>query len=311
VIDEPAAIAEILRLQTAGEGLVDPTEHASHLRAIRGVRLQIDAVRAKFKYGGNLDPAGRARIVEHLEQRGQPGDEAAAAHARRRLEPRSAPAVALPPLPDDWRAALGEPDLSDVTRLLTDELEQHTVFPPLAEVFNAFALTPFDRVQVVLLGQDPYHGPGQAHGLAFSVRPPTRPPPSLKNVFTELRDDLGVPIPAHGDLTAWAQQGVLMLNTVLTVRAKTAGSHRGKGWESFTDEVIRALSARREGLVFLLWGKAAQEKAGLIDASRHLVLRSAHPSPYSASAGFFGSRPFSAVNRYLEGRGAEPVDWRL
>lgn len=308
VLEGPADIAEGLQLQTAGEKLVDPSEHPRHLAAIRGLRLDITDVKAKFKFGGNLPVDARARIVAHLEKRRGPGDLAAAAHARRLLPAREV--HALPPLPEDWRTALGDPDLSELDAFLAVEQAEDDVFPPMPEVFAAFAHTPFAAVRVVLLGQDPYHGPGQAHGLSFSVRPPTRPPPSLKNVFTELEADLGVPPPDHGDLTAWADRGVLLLNTVLTVRARKAGSHGKKGWEPFTDHVIRTLSDRRDGLVFLLWGKAAQDKAALVDRARHLVLESPHPSPYSAGTGFFGSRPFSAIDAWLASRGEAPIDWR-
>lgn len=218
-------------------------------------------------------------------------------------------------IPASWRTHLrGELDLPYFAALrsfLVKERRAHQVYPPEREVFTAFELTPFARVRVVILGQDPYHGPGQAHGLAFSVRPPVRPPPSLVNMLKELRDDLGCAIPPHGDLTAWARQGVLLLNPVLTVREGTPNSHRNRGWERFTDAALRALNARAEPLVFILWGAHAQKKAALIDETRHVVLRSAHPSPLAARRGFFGSRPFSAANRALQGWGAEPIDWCL
>jgi len=194
---------------------------------------------------------------------------------------------------------------------LVAEKRKHTVFPPGAEMFNAFALTPFDEVRVVILGQDPYHGPGQAHGLCFSVRKGVRPPPSLQNIFKELHQDLDVPRPAHGELTAWAEQGVLLLNTVLSVRAHSANSHRGQGWEQFTDRVIELLNAEREGLVFVLWGSAAGRKAEMIDDNRHLILRSPHPSPLSAYRGFFGCRHFSQINARLQRQGGAPIDWAL
>jgi uracil-DNA glycosylase len=194
---------------------------------------------------------------------------------------------------------------------LVAEKRKHTVFPPGAEMFNAFALTPFDEVRVVILGQDPYHGPGQAHGLCFSVRKGVRPPPSLQNIFKELHQDLDVPRPAHGELTAWAEQGVLLLNTVLSVRAHSANSHRGQGWEQFTDRVIELLNAEREGLVFVLWGSAAGRKAEMIDDNRHLILRSPHPSPLSAYRGFFGCRHFSQINAHLQRQGGAPIDWAL
>lgn len=194
---------------------------------------------------------------------------------------------------------------------LVEEKSRYQVFPPGAEIFAAFEHTPFDRVRVVVLGQDPYHGPGQAHGLSFSVRRGVPPPPSLENIYRELRDDLGVRTPRHGDLTSWADQGVLLLNATLTVRAHEANSHRGKGWETFTDRVVEALATRREGLVFVLWGASAAQKAARIDRARHHVLSSPHPSPLSASRGFFGSRPFSKINAWCAARGQPPIDWAL
>jgi uracil-DNA glycosylase len=178
-------------------------------------------------------------------------------------------------------------------------------------MFAAFDHTPFERVRVVILGQDPYHGPGQAHGLCFSVRRGTPPPPSLENIMKELHDDVGVAIPPHGDLTAWAERGVLLLNTVLSVRAHQPMSHRDKGWERFTDEVIRRLDRDREGLVFVLWGSAAGSKAAMIDRAKHHVIASPHPSPLSAHRGFFGSKPFSKINAWLVARGEEAIDWSL
>lgn len=186
-----------------------------------------------------------------------------------------------------------------------------TLYPPPARIFAALDATPFDAVKVVILGQDPYHGPDQAHGLSFSVPPGIAVPPSLANIFNELKRDLGVEPPDHGCLLPWARQGVLLLNAVLTVEAGRAGSHQGRGWESFTDEVIVQLSAEREGLVFMLWGSYAQAKGRIIDRSRHAVLKAPHPSPLSAYRGFIGCGHFSAANRYLQGRGAEPIDWRL
>jgi uracil-DNA glycosylase len=177
-------------------------------------------------------------------------------------------------------------------------------------VFNALSLTPFDAVRVVILGQDPYHGRGQAMGLCFSVPDGVRQPPSLQNIFRELHDDVGVPIPSSGDLTPWARQGVLLLNAVLTVSPGSAASHAGKGWERFTDRAISELSAQRDGLVLLLWGRHAQQKGAIVDAARHHVLTAAHPSPYSAS-GFFGCRHFSRANAFLEQEGVTPIDWRL
>ena len=185
------------------------------------------------------------------------------------------------------------------------------VFPPEDEVFAALHLTPYASTKVLILGQDPYHGPGQAHGLCFSVRRGVTPPPSLVNIFKELRDDLGCPVPGHGNLERWAEQGVLLLNATLTVRARTAASHAGKGWETFTDAVIEAVNAKPETVVFMLWGSYARKKRLLIDTSRHTVIESAHPSPLSAHNGFFGSRPFSRANTALLGAGREPVDWAI
>jgi len=184
------------------------------------------------------------------------------------------------------------------------------IYPPGAQIFRAFELTPFDNVKVVILGQDPYHGAGQAHGLSFSVAHGVMPPPSLQNIYKELQADLGLTHPGHGNLESWAQQGVLLLNACLTVEDGRAGSHQGKGWEPFTDAVIAALNRERQNLVFILWGRKAQDKGAVIDRDRHLVLTSAHPSPLSASNGFLGSRPFSAANAYLESHGIPPVDWR-
>jgi uracil-DNA glycosylase len=184
-----------------------------------------------------------------------------------------------------------------------------TVYPPGRLIFNAFDLCPFDKVKVVIIGQDPYHGPGQAHGLCFSVNEGVPFPPSLRNIFKEIQDDLGTPIPTSGDLTRWAQQGVLLLNATLTVRAGQAGSHQRQGWEEFTDAAIRALATEREHLVFILWGAYAQKKGAFIDRSRHLVLASAHPSPLSAYNGFFGNRHFSRTNAYLVEHGEEPIQW--
>jgi uracil-DNA glycosylase len=194
--------------------------------------------------------------------------------------------------------------------LVTEQKQGKVVFPPGPLIFNAFNRTPFDRVKVVIMGQDPYHGTGQANGLCFSVNPGIRIPPSLVNIFKELQQDLGIPPPADGNLQKWADQGVLLLNASLTVRAHTPNSHAGKGWEQFTDSVISTLSAERKGLVFLLWGRNAQAKEGLI-SGQHAILKAAHPSPFSASNGFFGCRHFSRANELLRGSGYEPVDWRL
>jgi len=186
-----------------------------------------------------------------------------------------------------------------------------TIFPPGGQIFNAFNSTPFDQVKVVVLGQDPYHGAGQAHGLCFSVMPGVRIPPSLQNIYKELHSDLGIPVPDHGCLQPWAEQGVLLLNATLTVEESKAGAHQGRGWEQFTDAAVHALAEQREGLVFILWGSYAQKKGAFIDGSRHLVLKGPHPSPLSAHRGFFGTRPFSQANAYLQSRGQAPIDWAL
>lgn len=186
-----------------------------------------------------------------------------------------------------------------------------TLYPPPAQIFAALDATPFDQVKVVILGQDPYHGPGQAHGLCFSVRPGVPVPPSLQNIFKEIQSDLGLAVPRHGDLRSWAQQGVLLLNAVLTVERGRAGAHQGRGWEAFTDAVIDRLNREREGLVFLLWGSPAQAKGRLVDRQRHLVLTAPHPSPLSAHRGFLGCRHFSRANDWLRARGQAPIDWSL
>jgi uracil-DNA glycosylase len=215
----------------------------------------------------------------------------------------------------DWnpvlRAELAKPYWAELQRFVADERSRHQVFPAPDEVFAALHLTPYDAVKVLILGQDPYHGPGQAHGLCFSVRPGVPAPPSLVNIFKELEADLGIAPPDHGCLDAWAAQGVLLLNATLTVRARQAASHQGKGWETFTDEVIRAVNAKSERVVFILWGASARKKRHLVDATRHVVIESAHPSPLSAHNGFFGSRPFSRANEALVAAGREPVDWRI
>lgn len=186
-----------------------------------------------------------------------------------------------------------------------------TIYPPGSLIFNAFNLTPFDQLKVVLLGQDPYHGQGQAHGLCFSVQDGIKPPPSLVNIYKEIHNDIGLPIPNHGNLTKWAQQGVMMLNASLTVRKGEPMSHSRIGWADFTDAVIRKVSDQKQGVVFLLWGKFAQAKQVLIDETKHQVLKAAHPSPYSADAGFFGCRHFSKTNEYLMKEGLDPIDWSL
>jgi uracil-DNA glycosylase len=196
-----------------------------------------------------------------------------------------------------------------LTQFVRQEYATATVYPPGKLIFNAFDLCPFDRVKVVIIGQDPYHGPGQAHGLCFSVNEGVPFPPSLRNIFKEIHDDLGTPIPQSGDLTRWAEQGVLMLNATLTVRAGQAGSHQRQGWEEFTDAAIRVLATERTHLVFILWGAYAQKKGAFIDRTRHLVLASAHPSPLSAYNGFFGNKHFSRANAYLVEHGQTPIQW--
>ncbi len=185
------------------------------------------------------------------------------------------------------------------------------IYPKGDEYFNAFNLTPFDRVKVVMIGQDPYHGPGQAHGLCFSVQKGVRFPPSLQNIFKEIHADLGLPIPTNGCLSHWAEQGVLLLNAVLTVEQSKAAAHQGKGWEQFTDAAIRELNEKREGIVFMLWGSYAQKKGQIIDQKKHCVLKAPHPSPLSAHRGFFGCRHFSKANQYLEAKGLTPIDWSV
>ena len=195
--------------------------------------------------------------------------------------------------------------------LLKEKSEHKTIFPMGSEYFAALNMTPFDKVKVVILGQDPYHGPGQAHGLSFSVRQGVAPPPSLVNIYKELESDLGIPRPSHGLLEGWAQQGVLLLNSVLTVESGRAASHQGQGWELFTDRIIHVLAEEREHLVFVLWGAYAHKKGAFIDRGKHLVLESPHPSPLSSHRGFFGSKPFSKINRYLSARGEVPIRWQL
>lgn len=195
--------------------------------------------------------------------------------------------------------------------LLGEKAAGKQIFPDSEEWFRALELTPLEKVRVVILGQDPYHGPGQAHGLCFSVQPGVRPPPSLVNIYKELQTDLGISRPHHGFLEHWATQGVLLLNSVLTVEMTKAASHRGKGWEKFTDAVIRLVNAKADPVVFMLWGNYAQKKADFVDSARHLVLKAAHPSPLSAHNGFLGCRHFSQCNAFLEGKGLAPIDWAL
>jgi uracil-DNA glycosylase len=219
-------------------------------------------------------------------------------------------------LPESWKQAIGsefsKPYMKSLGEFLHQEKRQRRViYPPGKEIFTALEMTDFERVKVVILGQDPYHGPNQAHGLCFSVKPGVPTPPSLLNIFKEIEGDLGLPRPAHGCLLHWARQGVLLLNAVLTVEHSKAGSHQGKGWETFTDAVVDALNQNRDGLVFLLWGSYAQKKGRLIDRQRHCVLQSPHPSPLSAHRGFFGCHHFSQSNGYLAGRRQTPIDWSL
>jgi uracil-DNA glycosylase len=219
------------------------------------------------------------------------------------------------PFPEPWQPILNDqldqPYVQDLIAFVAAERQTYTVYPPKGQVFTALQLTPFEDVRVLLLGQDPYHGAGQAHGLAFSVQPGVTPPPSLSNMFKELRDDIGCPIPRSGSLVPWAEQGVLLLNAVLTVRAGVANSHKDRGWERFTDAIISAVNAREKPVVFVLWGGYARKKLQLIDTKRHPVIQSAHPSPLSANSGFFGSRPFSKINSALERLGEPPIDWCL
>ncbi len=214
-----------------------------------------------------------------------------------------------------WRPVLiaetERPYWKPLQQFVKDERKKYTVFPPDKEVFAALHLTPYEKVSVLILGQDPYHEAGQAHGLCFSVRPEVAIPPSLQNIYKELHDDLGCKIPHHGCLTSWAEQGVLLLNAVLTVRAHQANSHQGKGWESFTDAIIRAVNDKPDRVVFVLWGAYARKKAPLIDETRHVIIQSAHPSPLSAANGFFGSRPFSKINAALRAAGKPEIDWQI
>jgi uracil-DNA glycosylase len=215
----------------------------------------------------------------------------------------------------DWnpvlRSEFAKPYWNNLQHFVAGERARHVVYPPADDVFAALHRTPYANTRVVILGQDPYHGPGQAHGLCFSVRHGVAVPPSLANIYKELAADLGIEPPQHGNLEVWARQGVLMLNATLTVRAGQAASHQGKGWETFTDEVLRAANDKPHPVVFILWGASARRKKSFIDLSRHTVIESAHPSPLSAHNGFFGSRPFSRTNAALEGAGLAPIDWRV
>jgi len=216
---------------------------------------------------------------------------------------------------NDWLEPL-KPEFSkqyyrDLYQKVVEEYKTHLVFPPSDDIFNAFALTPLHDVKVVIIGQDPYHNVGQAHGLCFSVRPEVDIPPSLVNIYKELHDDLGCYVPNNGYLVKWAEQGVLLLNTVLTVRAHQANSHRGMGWEQFTDAAIRILNEEDRPIVFILWGSPAQTKKKMLNNPKHLILEAPHPSPLSAYRGFFGSRPFSKTNAFLEENGLSPIDWQI
>ncbi|RNB83308.1 uracil-DNA glycosylase [Brevibacillus fluminis] len=218
-------------------------------------------------------------------------------------------------LKNDWSPMLedefAKPYYMKLRQFLVEEYQSRPVFPDMYDIFNALHLTPYNDAKVVILGQDPYHGPGQAHGLSFSVKPGVNTPPSLQNIYKELQSDLNCYIPNNGFLVKWAEQGVLMLNTVLTVRAGQANSHKGMGWEQFTDQIIATLNHREKPLVFILWGRHAQEKRELITGSHHYIIESPHPSPFSANRGFFGSRPFSRANTFLEKIGSTPIDWQI
>jgi uracil-DNA glycosylase len=220
-----------------------------------------------------------------------------------------------PVIENSWKQELSEEFksayFSDLKSFLLEEKKKFIIFPPGSEIFAAFNHTPFDQVKVVILGQDPYHGSGQANGLCFSVKRGVQKPPSLQNIFKELYSDLGIPVPVNGNLEKWAKQGVLLLNATLTVRNGQAGSHQNKGWETFTDAAIRALSDKKDNLVFILWGNYAQAKQILIDPNRHFIIKSPHPSPFSAERGFFGSKPFSKCNLFLKEKGLDQVDWSL
>lgn len=221
----------------------------------------------------------------------------------------------MPPLQGQWLEAL-KPEFKkeyykELFQKVGQEYQEQKIFPAPDDIFNAFHFTPLDEVKVVILGQDPYHNDGQAHGLCFSVKPEVEIPPSLVNIYKELHDDLGCEIANHGYLTKWAKQGVLMLNTVLTVRAHQANSHRGIGWEEFTDAALRAVNAQDRPIVYILWGKPAQAKKSMLTNPKHLILEAPHPSPLSAYRGFFGSKPFSKTNEFLKAHGVEPIDWQI
>lgn len=254
--------------------------------------------------------AGASRDIQPLYNEQSPRDMPSA----RDLPPQGEQ-PSLQELPDGWREALRDEVstawFADLLQFVAGERAAHTVLPPLKNIYDALRLTPFEQVKVVLLGQDPYPTPGHAHGLCFSVPEGTRPPPSLANIFKELESDLGIAAPASGCLAHWARQGVLLLNTVLTLRAHEPNSHKGRGWERFTDAIIRTLNARPDPVIFVLWGAGAQKKRALIDSNRHGVIASAHPSPLSARMGFFGSKPFSRINKALCEMGKSPIDWSI
>lgn len=221
----------------------------------------------------------------------------------------------LPPIPASWRpllsAELAKPYFTNLKQFVEREQKTHTVYPPEREIFSALNLTPYESVKVLLLGQDPYPGKDQAHGLCFSVKPGIKPPASLRNIYKELQSDVGFRIPNNGYLVPWAKQGILMLNAVLTVRAGEPNSHKGRGWENFTDSIISRVNERESAVVFVLWGAYAQKKIELIGTERHVIIQSAHPSPLSARNGFFGSRPFSAINKALRRMGKSEIDWQI
>ncbi len=220
-----------------------------------------------------------------------------------------------PAIHESWKEVLKEqftaPYFADLKQFLVEEKKKYVIYPPGPLIFSAFNHTPFNKVKVVIIGQDPYHGDGQANGLCFSVNTGIKPPPSLVNIFKEINSDLGIPIPSTGNLEPWADQGVLLLNATLTVRANTAGSHQNRGWENFTDAVIKKISEEKEGLVFLLWGRFAQNKEALIDTNKHHILKAAHPSPFSAYNGFMGCKHFSKTNEILKSKGLKEINWQL
>lgn len=220
-----------------------------------------------------------------------------------------------PQIEESWKGVLYNEFQKDyfvqLKQFLIEERQKYVIYPQGKHIFEAFNSTPFDKIKVVILGQDPYHGPNQAHGLCFSVQKGVQIPPSLQNIYKEINSDLGLPIPTHGNLEKWAAQGVLLLNATLTVRANMAGSHQKKGWETFTDAAIKAISERHKNIVFLLWGNYAQAKTQIIDVNKHFVLKSVHPSPLSASRGFLGCKHFSKTNQFLQSIGSTPIDWRV